>query len=104
MGSLVLVAFRRVTLAEGEVMTEQEFLFSVFALVRNVIYLVIALVIMFAMFELLFRYMNAQLGINFKEHAWDVIKTSPEATALYFGLRILGVFIACGLVASAFLK
>lgn len=85
-------------------MSKEEIMFSAFALARNVVYLLIALVVIFSMFEMLFRHMNAQLGINFKEHAWDEIKKKPESVALYFGLRMLGVLIACGLVASAFLK
>lgn len=85
-------------------MTLNDIGFAAFALGRNVVYLSVGVPILLVVTWLMFWYMNRSLGITFKDHAWDIIKTDAKAVSLYFGLRVLGVLIAGGLVASAFLK
>jgi hypothetical protein len=85
-------------------MDAQGIAFAAFALGRNIIYLVIGLAILIGAVEILFRYMNWSLGITFKDHVWKTLKRNPMALALYFGLRVLGVLIAGGTIAAAFLK
>lgn len=86
------------------VMTWAEFENWQWALLRNVEYGVVGSILFFVVFIGLFKYMNWSLGITFKDHAWDVIKTDAKAVALYFGLRMLGVLIAGGLFLAYFIK
>ena len=85
-------------------MDAQSIAFAGFALARNIVYLLIGIVILIGAMELIALYLNRSLGITMKDDAWDIIKADPNAVALYFGLRVLGVLIACGWIASAFLK
>lgn len=58
---------------------------------------IFSLVILYiAMFGVL-RLFDKALGIDFKE-AFNTIETDSRAMALYYGLRILGVSLAVGLV------
>lgn len=58
---------------------------------------IFSLVILYmSMFGVL-RLFDKALGIDFKE-AFNTIETDSRAMALYYGLRILGVSLAVGLV------
>lgn len=85
-------------------MDTQGIAFAAFALGRNIVYLVIGLAILIAVTWLLFWYMNRSIGLTFSEHVWPNMQNDPKAVALYFGLRVFGVLVAGGLIASAFLK
>ena len=70
--------------------------FTAYAFAMNMVYLLITL----AVVRYVLAWFDHSLGVNFKEHAWDVIQTNPLALGLYHGLRFVGV---C-LLASAFLR
>lgn len=74
------------------------------ALLRNVEYAVIGFALFVIALELLSRYLNYSLGITFKDHGWDIIKTDPKSVSLYFGLRNLGILLAGGLFLASFVK
>jgi hypothetical protein len=46
------------------------------------------------------RFMNRSIGIRFTEHVSAKLRESPEALALYFGLRMLALALLIGLVAG----
>lgn len=77
---------------------------SIFALGRNILYLLIVLLIVTLMMRMIFNYMDESIGINFKDHVWENINDNPIAVALYFGLRVFGVLFVTGMVASSFIK
>jgi hypothetical protein len=56
-----------------------------------------AILCLFIGMFLLLRAFDYLLGINFRK-AFDTIESNPVAMALYYGLRLLGVSIAIGLV------
>lgn len=78
--------------------------FMVLGWLRNVVYGVTAAIFLSVLFERLFTKMNKAIGVNFKDHVWDKIKDDPAAMADYFGKRIMGALIACGIFAAYFLK
>ena len=88
-----------------EWLTNDAFGVMILALLRNVIYLIVALVILFSLMDNLFKFMNKSVGLDsWKIAVWENIKDDPNAVALYFGLRALGVIIACGIITSSFLR
>jgi hypothetical protein len=85
-------------------MDAQGIAFAAFALGRNLVYLAIGLAILIGASWILFLWMNRSIGLTFSEHVWPKMQNDPKAVALYFGLRVLGVLVAGGWIAAAFLK
>jgi len=77
---------------------------SVFAFIRNLIYLIVVIGILTWMMRMMFNYMDKSIGLNFKDDVWEKLNDEPRALAIYFGLRVFGVLLAIGMVASAFIK
>ena len=78
--------------------------FAIFALLRNLLYLLVATGILFGLMRLMFSWMNKSIGITFKEHVWDELKKGNLSVAIYFGARVAAVIIGGSLIASAFIQ
>lgn len=78
--------------------------YSVTALLLNLAYLVIGVAAGVGIIRYLFWSMNRSIGVTFTDNVWGELQSGNLAVAIYFGARLIAIFLFVGMLASALIR